>query len=207
MHAGRDKENRTIREIDSQYRNGDIEILPDRRDPGIVKIMPLKKKKLPEIESIDGLYFFLRKRPDLNQKIIITMRKDSYMVALNTQDKAELAKYDFNALLEKIYDREKEIISAEYRKTGNERDTLKNVLDLNGEAMTEEERKKLQAKVRAAQLKKMRIGRDLIKLKQGGLWRNRTQMVFSNKSYIPVEKFLDIVSDWKKAHEGVNKTS
>jgi len=181
LQQERKNEQDTIQEIDELYRNGNIELDINSQDPDMVVMSPLKDKKLPDLKSIDGLYFFLRKREDLNKELVVTMDNKFYMAAINTQDKRTLSKYDFNALIDQARALEGRFINEKISALSA---TLAAETDPAKQGKLEKELATCQA--------------DLAKNTRGALWRNRTQMIFCFKSYLPPEDFLHLVSAWKK---------
>lgn len=184
LEQGRREEEEAIKQATAYYERGDIEIMPYRKDPDILILSPLGRTDVPHVESIDGLYFFLRQRVDFNKPIIVTTDKDSYMVAINTQNHAILEKYDFNELIKPVKRLEAEYIQKMIEKIRGE---LSQVTD-------SKQRERLEKELRRAEVNQQR-------LVEGRLWRNRTQMAFSFHSYIPRDEFLRIVETWKRSFD------
>lgn len=181
LDQGRAEEEATIAQVDKDYREGQIEIAGDRKDKDILLISPLKAGKMPDYKSIDGLYFYLRKREDFNKELVATLQGDSYFLAINTQHGEILGKYDFNTLIDTLKAREGEMIERLISKKSGQ---LPAITDKEAVSQLQKE------------IKDLELSRE--KNKKGQLWRNRTQMIFSFKSYLPKEEFLAIVRDWKK---------
>ncbi|MBU1702839.1 hypothetical protein KJ951_00375 [Patescibacteria group bacterium] len=178
--AERQMEEDSIRKIDENYRNGSVEIEPDTQDPNILHLKPLGGKILPDLGSIDGQYFFFRRREDFNRELIVTQSGRFFMMAINTQNVKGLMKYDFNLLVDRIRDMENEKIQEEIEAKEAEM------------AATEDKKKREEIE---KQLEVLR--RDLERNKQGELWRNRTQMIFSLKTRIPEDELMEAIYEWK----------
>lgn len=183
LQRGRAKELEGVQQAEELYRSGKVEILPHESDPDIIKIMPKEKMG---IESIDGLYFFLRRRVDFNKRIVVQMEPGSYLVAVNTQNAAELKTYDFNTLIDVLRPREQEIIEEKVAETEGELAQL-------GEG-SPKMKKELDEKLRGLRNAAQRN-------REGKQWRNRNQMAFSLKSYISESEFFQILDAWKKEHD------
>jgi hypothetical protein len=176
------EEDSTIAQVDKDYREGKIEIVSDVKDDEMLIISPLKAEKMPDYKSIDGLYFYLRKREDFNKELIVTLQGDSYFLAINTQHSEGLRKYDFNTLIDDLKAKEGDVIEGL-------------INDKSGQLVATADKTSL-AKLQK-ELKELELARE--KNKKGQLWRNRTQMLFSFKSYMSSDEFLEIVRVWKNA--------
>lgn len=174
LQAGRQAEQATIQQIGELYRTGEIEIQKDERDPEIVRITPLGSAHLPDYASIDGLYFFLRKREDFNQPIVVTQEGRFFMAAINTQNARDLQRYDFNQLINIYKTREAEVIQEKISALSAQ------------EPLDKAQQKTLKG-----------LEDDAQQNKSGKLWRNRTQMVFCLKSHLAPEELMHILRTWK----------
>lgn len=182
LEAGRAKEQNTIEMVERACQSGEMEIIPDNKN-GIVVIEPgAGKTKLPDYESIDGLYFFLRRRADLFLPVVVTHEEDTILVSIDTQNAADLNKYDFNILIDRVKMSEERAIQAEIDKLS----------PLAGSDKTADKR-----------LSELKI--DLVKNRQGKLWRNRTQMIFCMKTYQKYENIMQMVQEWKEECENEEK--
>ncbi len=147
---------------------------------------PLGEKHLPRYASPDGFYFFLRRRMDFNRPLVLRMDEQSYLLAINTQSMDGLMQHDFNQL------------------------HLRSLEDQAIERQLVEVDRALPEQADPATLKRLTTQRalleqDRIKNRQGQLWRNRTQMIFALKSYIPQNEFLEVVRTWAaKEQSGVS---
>lgn len=181
--AGREKEERGFQQVEQWYRSGEMEIRPYEKDPDIIMILPQEGKRL-RAESVDGMYFFLRRRVDFNKRIIATLEGPSVLVAINTQNQAELRRYDFNVLLDQIRPREKQALE---EKKAEATAALARTTD-------KKERVALERQIKQADT-------NLARLKEGKLWRNRNQLAFCNQSSIPREEFLEMLDAWKRQYD------
>ena len=184
LKEGRSEESAAIGQVDAAYRAGEIEITPDAKDKDILFVRPLKGKTIPNFASLDGEYFFYRGREDFNRELIVKTEKDSFMMAINTQNMKGLEKYDFNKLIDAMRAKEAGVIesliggkSAELQGLDPKRDA-KRIKEINKELKALESDKQKNAK--------------------GQLWRSRTQMIFAFKTYIPEQELMENVYDWKK---------
>jgi len=180
------EEGGVIEAMDAAYHKGDFEIEKDPEDRNILILRSVGDKKLPDADPIDGLYFFLRRRVDFNRELIISRDGSTYMMAINTQTVNGLKKYDFNLLVGIIREREGKILDGLIVA----KETELNEAGVRGP----KELKKLGAEL--AELVKNRTRNT-----KGELWRNRTQMIFAFKSYIPEAEFMAIVREWKTVND------
>lgn len=197
LEEGRRKEQESFSRAEKFYREGEIDIAPYRKDQNILVITPGTKQRIPKFEeSIDGLYFFLRKRIDFNRPIVVTADKDFYMIAINTQDHKLLEKYDFNQLIQALKNMEVQAIAHAQEKVKDEIAEFDRKLTQDG--LSDKENKELE-KLRNAKSSLMnQIEKDADRLREGRLWRSRTQMAFALRSYIPKSEIFSIVHEWKK---------
>lgn len=182
LEAERAKEQKTIELVEQACKSGEMDITPDQKQ-GIVIIEPgAGKTKLPDYESIDGLYFFLRRRVDLFLPIVVSHEENFVSVAINTQNAGDLNKYDFNILVDKVKLAEEQKIQAEIDK----------LFPLAGTDKKADKR-----------LKELQT--DLINNRQGKLWRNRTQMMFCMKTHQKFDDIMEMVREWKDGCESEEK--
>ena len=114
----------------------------------------------------------------------MSVNKQSYSLAINTQNGKDLVKYEFNKLIDIVREKESYFMNIkldEYEK---------NLID---ETLSKEEKLKIEKE------KKILL-EDIKDNKECKLWRNRTQMIFSFKSYIPENEFISIVNNWRDLH-------
>ncbi|MBD3330622.1 hypothetical protein GF354_03785 [Candidatus Peregrinibacteria bacterium] len=183
----RNSEERVIGEMGDNYRQGDIEILKDPKDKDILIVKPREGKSVPIDESVDGMYFYFRRREDFNRELVVTVEGDSYLMAINTQNMKGLRKYDFNILCDTLRQREAEYISLAIREKEHEIMHAENT----------KTRKRVKKELKYFQNQEERNTK-------GQLWRNRTQMIFIGRSLIPENEFLALVHDWKKVQDTKN---
>ncbi len=182
LEAGRVKEQNTIETVEHARKSGEMKITPDKKN-GIVVIEPgAGKTELPDYESIDGLYFFLRRRADLFLPIVVSHEENFVSVAINTQNARDLNKYDFNILVDRVKATEQEKIQLEIDKLSPLAGVDKKVDKRLAELQT-----------------------DLVNNKQGKLWRNRTQMIFCMKTYQKFDDIMEMAREWKVECENEEK--
>lgn len=175
---GREKEQSSITTADERYRKGEIEITADPHCEDLLLIRPIRSKNMPRPEQLDGQYFYFRRREDFNRELILTVSENKYILAINTQNIKGLKKHDFNLLIDMFRKREAELIDdAISRKktkiTSGEGDISKLKQEMNI------------------------LLEDKDKNNRGQLWRNRTQMIFCFKSYIPEYELKNMVYEWR----------
>jgi|GEM_PF-3004381 len=189
LEMGRQAEQRTIERMEKAYQTGEIEIRPDvgqgAQNNGILIVEPgAGKRDIPNVDSIDGQYFFLRRRVDFNQPVVVMHEGQKVRFCINTQNQQGLDAYDFNSLTDTLKERELKIIEEQIG-------ALK-AKESDG-SITEAEKTELTAKQQ-----------EFADNKQGLNWRNRTQMVFClKKTNIPFQECMQILRDWKQNEEGI----
>lgn len=183
--GGREEEE-SIGMMDERYHRGNFEIEKDSEDEDILILRSVGEKRLPEVDPIDGLYFFLRKRVDFNRELIISRDGSAYMMAINTQTMNGLKKYDFNQLVWAIRIREGEILDRSIAAK---------------EAELQEARAKGPRELKKVETELAELVKNRTRNMKGELWRNRTQMIFAFKSYIPETEFMAIMREWKTVND------
>lgn len=194
LREARAAEGRAIEQMDAAYHAGAIEITPDSQDPDILIVRPgAAEEAIPRMDSLDGEYFFYRGRQDFNRKLIVKFEKNSFMMAINSQNMKWLANYDFNDLIDTLRGKEAVAIEAwiaekenRLATPGSEKDKSKLRAQLEGEIKTLEADRERNAK--------------------GQLWRSRTQMIFAFRTYLPETYVLDVIRAWNNASLQSRKT-
>lgn len=169
----------TIADTDRKYREGQIEISPDENDEDILILRPIGNKRLSRPMSIDGFNFYLRGREDFKRDLNLTINEKNYMMTINTQTLPGLMKYDFNLLVDILRERENALIDQKIAE-----------LEADLSAAEGANWQKIKDKIGSFENLKLRN-------RQGQVWRNRTQMMFSGPSLIPEDDLLEIIYLWK----------
>lgn len=185
MQQGRETENAVIQQMDSAYREGNIDITQDVMDSDILLVRPLKSATLPENESHDGEYFYYRGREDFNRELIVKFEGKFFMMAINTQNMKGLQKYNFDDLIDIFRTKEAEAVKGLIEAKQSE---IESLAGSNNDKRIAELRRELET-----------LKADGIRNDKGQIWRSRTQMIFAFKSYIPENEIMKEIYVWKEA--------